>query len=246
MKIAIIVLLGALLAHAEGARVELTFHVDREKAKEIDSDDKAQKAAEDDVPVILKRLQAADIEGAQVAQMKWQIRVTLEGADADTIERVKRIIAYVGRIQFYVASADHGKATDEVAGTRVFFGRAVIKELEAPWIRVNEEPHVDSIHVASVETSDWEYGVIAHFKLDKEGQKTIEQMIPDLLLERKLVIVLDGEAVSFPGASNPVPSIEPCWHVSKIDWSESGTRDMAAILGSGPLPAPLKLVDEKK
>ncbi len=239
MRIAAIVLLGALLAHAEGSRVEMTFHVDRDTAKEIDSDEKAQKAAEDDTPVILRRLQAADIKGVQVAQMKWQVRVTLENADADTAERVKRLVSTVGRLEIFIDTENQEELDKDIPGSRVLARRDAGEEPARLRVKVPAVLGSDSVATASASQTPEGWAILV--KLAEKGKSSFADVTKQSVGKR-LAIALDGELWSAPTIREAI--VDGTARVSG-SFTEFQARDLSAILDSGPLPAPLKLVSEK-
>jgi protein-export membrane protein SecD len=233
--------------------VKLVYEIDAERSAE------AAPPAAETVDVILRRLDALDLDGVAVAERDdGRIQVRVERDEA--VGRVKDVIGARGELTFQVvASDDPGdiqRARDGVPPA----SQALLptRDPSEPYLLVFRRldaadtaagPDGEPVGVLSgALLRDASRGVhfrtgdpVVNFRFDATGADIFGKVTANHIRER-FAVVLDGRIVMAPIIASPIPGGE--------GFIEGGltteeAEELAAVLNAGALPAPLLLIEER-
>ena len=157
----------------------------------------------------------------------------------------KRALELIGRtamLEFKLVSSDTKAISDALAGT-VAEGME-LKELEGEKLLLNKKADLtgEYLETADVRFDQSSFGQpIVAMKLKGDGINKFAQVTKDNVGQR-LAIVLDGRIYSAPRINEAIPSGEA---VITGRFTPDEAKDLAIVLRSGALPAPLVVEEER-
>lgn len=191
--------------------------------------------------VVERRLAGLGAAGSVLRHGPRRILVTL--ARRDDAERVKRLIARPGRLEFMLL--DEGAAPEQVEAGRAPVGSRILPYPDGgPGVRVavRRPAIVSGRMVADANAMFDELGgpaVIVRF--DAAGRRRFARATGDNV-GKPLAIVIDNVVISAPVIREPISGGEA--QISGSFTVESAEQ-LAIALRSGPLPIRLKVVEER-
>ncbi|MBI3098670.1 MAG: protein translocase subunit SecD [Planctomycetes bacterium] len=171
-----------------------------------------------------------------------QILIQLPGQDRDEVERVKQVIIQTGLLEFKLQAPEDKAALSpyprnspgyrwyvDESGDRVYLeDRAMMTGADVQ--------RAD----AGVSTQPGKGGFEVHLKLKAKGKQIFARVTRENV-GRRFGIVLDGTLVSAPEIREAIPSGEA---VISGNFTMQRAQDLATVLNTGSLPAPMSIVGE--
>lgn len=193
----------------------------------------ADQAAEQSVAILRRRLQEAGVAGAMVERDgPRRIRVTLPRAE--DLELNRGLLLRRGHMSIHlVLDSPGGRNADAMLlpGEREGDRRMVRRQAEVDGSRV-----ADARAVPDRRTGEW----VVHLKFDAEGSRRFAEVTRGAV-GRALAIVVDGRVIVAPMIREPIPGGQAMISGS---FTARDARQLAILLRSGALPAPLAVVGE--
>jgi len=176
--------------------------------------------------------------------------IQIQGADQIVVQLPgmtdrKRALELIGRtalLEFKLVSNDTKAISDAIAGN-VPEGFE-LKELEGEKLLLSKTPAVtgEYLETADVKFDQSAFGQpIVGMKLKGDGIKKFADLTKNNV-GRRLAIVLDGNIYSAPRIDEPIPTGEA---VISGRFTPDEAKDLAIVLRSGSLPAPLIIEEER-
>jgi SecD/SecF fusion protein len=221
--------------------------------------DKAQKTR-DATDVIRRRIEARQLKEPRIySQGDDQIVIQLAGVDRSTLEDYKRLIQQAGKLSLHAVASKEvqekfnqdGRVPDGYMKVPVDPENRPRTDEYAAWnqaeVLVQREPVIEGRNITSAEPHqrmipgglEW----VTDFRLDTEGGKRFDEAARVLYHQRPpgmIAIILDGKLRSMPVVQSE--SFGGSGQISGAK-NEQEARDLAIILRSGSLPAPIGFVD---
>lgn len=156
-------------------------------------------------------------------------------------ERAFQIIKQTAHLEFKLVSEDMDKISAALEGN-VPAGYE-LKYLDKQPLLLEKKPSVtgDSLVDARVEWSTMEVNPFVSFSLDSQGARRFARVTKENI-KRRLAIVLDGKVKSAPSIESEIPAGR-----GQItgNFSEDEAADLALVLRTGALPAPIEVEEER-
>lgn len=156
-------------------------------------------------------------------------------------ERALQIIKQTAHLEFKLVSEDIDKISAALEGN-VPAGYE-LKYLDEKPLLLEKKPSItgDSLVDARVEWSTMEVNPLVSFRMDSRGARKFARVTKDNI-KRRLAIVLDGKVKSAPSIESEIPAGK-----GQItgQFSEDEAADLALVLRTGALPAPIEVEEER-
>jgi preprotein translocase subunit SecD len=208
----------------DAGRVKIVYGISAEQAKQIES-----RAVQQAVETLRTRVDQFGV-AEPLIQTSGENRIVLEMPGASNVEDVKRIVGSVAKLEFRLTAV--GGST---AGTRT------LKTREGDTVIVEDEVRMtgDAIQTASTAFPDGRFEVM--LTMTSDGARQFRKLTTENV-QRNLAIVLDNVVYSSPVIREPIPGGTASISGS---FTETEARELAVVLRSGALPAPLKVLEER-
>jgi protein-export membrane protein SecD len=193
--------------------------------------------------VIRKRLEAKDLKEAKVTpQGEADVVIQLPGVDADGLREYKRFIETMGSLELHALGPE--QLQERYRKDKVIpDGYREVENTDGTFLLIQERPVIEGRHITNAQahqqTGAGEYQWVTSFELDDDGARLFDEAAGKLYEERprgRIVIIFDGKVKSAPTVQSPA------FHGrGQISGAKTKTEaeDLAIILRSGSLPAPL-------
>src|SRR5512135_3514746 len=216
----------------------LLLRVDTSKLSEKAKADAVDRALE----IVRNRIDEFGVKEPIVqAQGIDQIVVQLPGMTER--ERALDLIKRTAVLEFKLVSNDAKALADVLAGGKVP-DDLELKEYEGQKMLLNKKPEVtgEYLETADVKFDQGSFGQpVVGMRLKGEGVKQFAQTTKNNV-GRILAIVLDGNVYNAPRINEAIPSGEA---VISGRLTPDEAKDLAIVLRSGSLPAPLEVIEER-
>ena len=226
---------------------ELTYKI---LPKDDEQRQKVGELAQRAVDVLRKRI---DIRGLKEPRLNKQgddkILIQLPGIDSDKLKAYKELFNTVGSLEIReIADKDTHRASPPAEG-KVLSGFDLVVNtekggpdwLQGRYIWGKKGTIITGEHIEKAyEANEPGYGWLIHFELNKEGSKLFYEATSKLASKDEnkkgyTAIMLDGKLISRPGVESAIEG-KGFIHGS---FDEKGAKDLATVLKSGSLPAPI-------
>jgi len=203
--------------------------------------------------IINQRINRYGVKEARIQRYgRNQIQIQLPGLDQAEVNRVKKIIVTSGKLEFklerepVVVKRYEDRYPLAPEGSRWYVREAQPGQSEVK-VLVKEESVLSGKHIVEAGTEfDPSHGLAITFELDQIGaalfakvtSKHAEEKTGE---ERALAIILDDKLVSAPNIQTPIT--EGKGRITGSFTAEQA-QDLAIVLRSGKLPAPLEIQSE--
>ncbi len=170
-----------------------------------------------------------------------QILIQLPGHDQTEMTRVKEILKKAGKLEFKIESDDQQDLANPKPGTLVVSMEEGTKdEHDTAQLRVKSEALLTGADVDEATATIGQNGWEVSLKFQPKGARTFGTLTAQNV-SKKLAIILDGKLVSAPVIREAIPS-----GTARIsgNFDEKQSKDLATVLKSGSLAAPLKIAGE--
>lgn len=209
---------------SEEGRVKLVYGISPAQAAQIE-----KRAVQQAVETLRTRVDQFGV-AEPLIQTAGENRIILEMPGASNVEDVKRIVGSVAKLEFRLTPAP-----GSTAGTKT------LKNREGVAVQVEDEVLMsgDAIQTASTAFPNGKFEVM--LTMTTEGGRLFRKITTEHV-QRNLAIILDNVVYSSPVIREPIPN----GHASiSGSFTETEARDLAVVLRSGALPAPLKVMEER-
>lgn len=214
--------LGFLTKVSEEGRTKLVYGFSEETARRIERDSVTQS-----IDTLSNRVNQFGV-AEPLVQRAGEDRIVLQMPGASDIESVKRVVGSVAKLEFRLVSAGGGDST------------VTFKNRDGGETQVEDQALLsgDSIERATVANDAGQVAV--DFTLSKEGGRIFHKVTSENI-GRQFAIILDGEVYSAPVIQGAIPGGR-----GQItgQFTFETARDLAVVLRSGALPAPLTVLEE--
>jgi len=215
----------------------LVLRVDTSKLDEKAKEDAVERAQE----IVRNRIDEFGVR-EPIVQMQGKDQIVIQLPGMTERQRALDLIGRTAMLEFKLVSDDAKVIADAIAGN-VPEGYE-LKELEKEKILVSTKAELtgEYLETADVRFDQGNFGQpIVGMKLKGDGVKKFAALTKDNV-GRQLAIVLDGRVYSAPRINEPIPSGEA---VISGHFSPDEAKDLAIVLRSGALPAPLIIEEER-
>ena len=193
--------------------------------------------------VIRRRLEARQLMESKVnTRGDDQIVIQLPGVDAAGLRECRRLIETLGKLELHAAASPElqERYTKDKA---ILDGTKVVETADGARILIQEKPVIEGRQIINAgthqETGPGGARWFTSFELDAEGAKRFDEAAEALYHQRprgRIVIMLDDRVNSAPVVQSP--SFRGHGRISGAK-DENEARNLAIILRSGSLPAPI-------
>lgn len=215
----------------------LILRVDTTKLEEKAKPDAVERALE----IIRNRIDEFGVK-EPIVQIQGEDEIVVQLPGLTDRKRALDLIGRTAMLEFKLVSADAQKISDALAG-KVPDGFE-LKELEGERLLLNRASELtgEYLETADVRFDESSFGQpIVSMKLKGDGIKKFADATQNNV-GRRLAIVLDGRVYSAPRINEPIPSGEA---VISGRFTPDEAKDLAIVLRSGALPAPLVVEEER-
>ncbi|NDC38398.1 MAG: protein translocase subunit SecD [Proteobacteria bacterium] len=208
----------------EEGRVKLVYGISAAQAAQIE-----RRAVQQAVETLRTRVDQFGV-AEPLIQTSGEKRIILEMPGASNVEDVKRIVGSVAKLEFRLTPVP-GSTT----------GTKTLKDRSGAQVQVEDEVLMagDAVQTASTAFPQGQFEVM--LTLTSEGGRLFRKITTEHV-QRNLAIILDNVVYSSPTIREPIPNGQASISGS---FTETEARDLAVVLRSGALPAPLKVLEER-
>jgi preprotein translocase subunit SecD len=215
---------------ADGSRITLSYS--EKQRQEIVSD-----ALSRSIEIVRRRIDALGTKEPSIqSQGGKYILVQLPGVDNP--ERIKELIGQTAKMTFHLVNENVAPSMRAPSGTEF------MPLMEAPEQLVPVYTHVE-VSGESLTDSQADFDQnnmpVVTTVFDSAGSRRFARLTTEHVGER-FAIVLDGKVLSAPTIREPIPGGR-----GQISggFTLQGAKDLAVLLRSGALPAPLRVIEER-
>ena len=219
---------------SDGKAIELSYS-EKQKAEMV------QDALARSVEIVRRRIDALGTKEPSIqSQGGKYIMVQLPGVDNP--ERIKELIGQTAKMTFHLVNEN--VSPEQMASGRAPSGTEFLPYIDAPgqMIPVYSRIEVsgDSLKDSQADFDQHNMPVVSTV-FDASGARRFAKLTTEHVNER-FAIVLDGKVLSAPVIREPIPGGR-----GQISggFSLQGAKDLAVLLRSGALPAPLQVIEER-
>lgn len=215
----------------------LVLRVDTSQLSEEAKSDAVERALE----IVRNRIDEFGVKEPLV-QVQGIDQIVIQLPGMTDRQRALDLIGRTALLEFKLVSSDASSISDALAGN-VPEGME-IKELEDEKLLLNKTAELtgEYLETADVRFDQSSFGQpIVAMKLKGEGIKKFADVTKNNV-DRRLAIVLDGRIYSAPKINEPIPNGEA---VITGRFTPDEAKDLAIVLRSGTLPAPLVIEEER-
>ncbi|MBI4713244.1 MAG: protein translocase subunit SecD, partial [Planctomycetes bacterium] len=182
-----------------------------------------------------------------------QILIQLPGMDLTEVERIKKIITSAGKLDLKLEAEKpiverYSDRFPQTPSGYLWYESADSTE-RGDRVLVKEKAELTGENIVEAGTTvSPKEGVVVTFKLDPRGTKVLADVTKKYAVStigeenaRRLAIILDNKLVSAPRINTPIPDGEG---IITGRFTQQQGQDLATVLRSGSLPAPLEIVSE--
>jgi len=213
----------------DGARVKLMYNIDASTAQEI-----KRRAVERAVETIRNRVDAFGV-AEPTLQRSGEENIIVQLPSVTNVEAVKKAIGSVAKLEFKLVY-DPRRTSPEAALVRLPSKDGGDYQVEDQTLMTG-----DAIQDASVEVDPQTNEIQVSLRLNGLGRKTFDN-ITGANINRQLAIVLDGVIQSAPNINSRI-SGGAAVITGRFNTEEA--RQLAIVLRSGALPAPLDFLETR-
>jgi SecD/SecF fusion protein len=189
-------------------------------------------AVERSLEIVRQRLDATGVVEPSVARQGDAIIVQLPGVDDPA--RVRELLGTTARLTFHLVAADEGSRTTLLKLPGTLPSQQYVVEKRA----AVEGEHLSDARVGFDELTN---NPVVRFQFDRDGGRRFAE-ITRHNVGRALAIVLDDRVISAPVIQGAIPG--GAGEISGA-FSVPEAADLALLLRSGALPAPLHVIEER-
>lgn len=215
----------------------LILRVDTSKLEEKAKPDAVERALE----IIRNRIDEFGVK-EPIVQIQGEDEIVVQLPGLTDRKRALDLIGRTAMLEFKLVSADAQKMSDALSG-KIPDGFE-IKELEGEKLLLGRAAELtgEYLETADVRFDESSFGQpIVSMKLKGDGIKKFADVTQNNV-GRRLAIVLDGRVYSAPRINEPIPNGEA---VISGRFTPDEAKDLAIVLRSGALPAPLVVEEER-
>ncbi len=219
---------------SDGKTVKLSYS---EKQKQ----DMLQDALGRSIEIVRRRIDALGTKEPSIqSQGGKYILVQLPGVDNP--ERIKDLIGQTAKMTFHLVNEN--VTADQIQSGRAPSGTEFLPYMDMPWqivpVYSRVEVSGDSLKDSQADFDQNNMPVVSTV-FDVSGARKFAKLTTEHVGER-FAIVLDGKVLSAPVIREPIPGGR-----GQISggFSLQGAKDLAVLLRSGALPAPLQVIEER-
>lgn len=193
------------------------------------------------IEIVRRRIDALGTKEPSIQrQGSRYILVQLPGVDNP--ERIKELIGQTAKMTFHLVNED---VTQEQLMIGVApAGTEILPELNHPWMSVAVYSRVE-ISGESLKDSQADYDQngmpVVTTVFDSAGARRFARLTTENV-NKRFAIVLDGKVLSAPRINEPIPGGRG--QISG-NFTMQEAKDLAVLLRSGALPAPLQVIEER-
>ena len=193
--------------------------------------------------VIRRRLETLQLREAKInSQGDHGILIQLPGVDAEGLLEVKRLLQALGNLELHEAAPQDLQDRFDKDGV-VPFGFKIVKDGDGAALLIQARPVIDGRHIIDAQPQREEEFIggrwATSFELDAEGARRFDEAAGRLYARQprgRIVLLLDGRVKSAPLVQSPAFHGRGLISGAK---DEKEARELAIILRSGSLPAPI-------
>jgi preprotein translocase subunit SecD len=219
---------------SDGKTVKLSYS---EKQKQ----DMLQDALGRSIEIVRRRIDALGTKEPSIqSQGGKYILAQLPGVDNP--ERIKDLIGQTAKMTFHLVNEN--VTADQIQSGRAPSGTEFLPYMDMPWqivpVYSRVEVSGDSLKDSQADFDQNNMPVVSTV-FDVSGARKFAKLTTEHVGER-FAIVLDGKVLSAPVIREPIPGGR-----GQISggFSLQGAKDLAVLLRSGALPAPLQVIEER-
>ncbi len=228
------VLGAAVDVESDGKTITLSYS---DKQKEEMAGDALARSIE----IVRRRIDALGTkEPAIQSQGGKYILIQLPGVDNP--ERIKELIGQTAKMTFHLVN--ESVTQEQIASGRAPAGTEFLPMMDAPWQMIPVYSRVE-VSGESLKDSQADFDQnnmpVVTTAFDASGARRFAKLTTEHVNER-FAIVLDGKVLSAPTIREPIPGGR-----GQISggFTLQGAKDLAVLLRSGALPAPLQVIEER-
>lgn len=193
------------------------------------------------IEIVRRRIDALGTKEPSIqTQGGKYILVQLPGVDNP--ERIKDLIGQTAKMSFHLVN--ESITQEQIASGRAPSGTEYLPLVDAPWQMIPVYTRVE-VSGESLKDSQADFDQnntpVVTTVFDTTGARKFAKLTTEHVNER-FAIVLDGKVLSAPTIREPIPGGR-----GQISggFSLQGAKDLAVLLRSGALPAPLSVIEER-
>ncbi|MDR1337556.1 MAG: protein translocase subunit SecD [Rickettsiales bacterium] len=219
---------------SSGAAITISYS-DKQKSEMV------RDALSRSIEIVRRRIDALGTKEPSIqTQGGKYILVQLPGVDNP--ERIKELIGQTAKMSFHLVN--ESVTVEQIASGRAPTGTEYLPSQDAPWQMIPVYSRVevsgDSLKDSQADFDQSNMPVVTTV-FDSTGARKFAKLTTEHVNER-FAIVLDGKVLSAPTIREPIPGGR-----GQISggFSLQGAKDLAVLLRSGALPAPLSVIEER-
>lgn len=175
-------------------------------------------------------------------------RIIVQLPGVDDPSEVKRLIGKTAKLSFHLVDHDYGEVRLDDRGRPAGVvppGTMILPEQthagHDTWLPVKRQVAITGDHLLSADFSTDQKGPGVSIHFDAMGTKQFAEITRENI-NRRFAIVLDGRVISAPVVNQYIPTGTA---VISGSFTNQEAHELALLLRSGALPAPLKVLEER-
>ena len=219
---------------SEGKTIKLTY-------SDVQKQEMIKDALARSIEIVRRRIDALGTKEPSIqSQGGKYILVQLPGVDNP--EHIKNLIGQTAKMTFHLVNEN--VTQEQMASGRAPNGTELLPYMDMPWQMVPVYSRVevsgDSLKDSQADFDQNNMPVVSTV-FDASGARRFAKLTTEHVGER-FAIVLDGQVLSAPVIREPIPGGR-----GQISggFTLQGAKDLAVLLRSGALPAPLQVIEER-
>ena len=219
---------------SEGKTIKLTY-------SDVQKQEMIKDALARSIEIVRRRIDALGTKEPSIqSQGGKYILVQLPGVDNP--EHIKNLIGQTAKMTFHLVNEN--VTQEQMASGRAPNGTEFLPYMDMPWQKVPVYSRIevsgDSLKDSQADFDQNNMPVVSTV-FDASGARRFAKLTTEHVGER-FAIVLDGQVLSAPVIREPIPGGR-----GQISggFTLQGAKDLAVLLRSGALPAPLQVIEER-
>lgn len=197
-----------------------------------------RKVIEQSIEIVRRRIDELGTK-EPVIQSQGSDRIVVQLPGIQNPEEVKQLLGKTAKMSFHLVD-NRTNAADAKRG-KISNASRVINNAEGGQLVITRKPIISGEHLADANVTFENGAAAVSFKFDSMGGRKFGEVTKNNIGER-LAIVLDNEVISAPVIQTAILGGSG---VITGNFSSEEAKDLAMLLRSGALPAPLEVLEER-
>lgn len=196
------------------------------------------RAVEQSIEIVRRRIDELGTK-EPVIQSQGNDRIVVQLPGLQNPEYVKTLLGKTAKMAFHLV--DSRSSAAEARRGKLAANSKLVQGVEGEYYVISRKPIIGGENLVDAQPSFQEGEPVVSFKFNSQGGKKFGEVTKDNIGER-LAIVLDNEVISAPVIQSAILGGSG---IISGSFTVKSANDLALLLRSGALPAPLEVLEER-